>query len=123
MTTHRYGRDLLAAGLILAALTGCGGGGGSNSPSPPPPPPAPVPPPPPPPPAGVPAPGPGVTSGDTYGVTSTGRLVTFDRAAPALDTAIAITGLQANETVVGLDTRAGGTTPGEIYALGSTGRL
>jgi len=123
MTTHRYGRDLLAAGLILAALTGCGGGGGSGSPSPSPSPPAPVPPPPPPPPAGVPAPGPGVTSGDTYGVTSTGRLVTFDRAAPALDTAIAITGLQANETVVGLDIRAGGTTPGEIYALGSTGRL
>src|SRR6187549_1506629 len=92
MTTYRYGRDLLAAGLILAALTGCGGGGGSNSPSPPPPPPAPVPPPPPPPPAGVPAPGPGVGGdGDTYGVTSTGRLVTFDRAAPALDTAIAIT--------------------------------
>jgi len=71
----------------------------------------------------VPAPGAGVTSGDTFGVTSTGRLVTFDRAAPALDTAIAITGLQASETVVGLDVRAGGTTPGELYALGSTGRL
>jgi hypothetical protein len=64
-----------------------------------------------------------VTSGDTFGVTSTGRLVTFDRADPALDTAIAITGLQAGETVVGLDVRAGGATPGELYALGSTGRL
>jgi hypothetical protein len=64
-----------------------------------------------------------VTSGDTYGVTSTGRLVTFDRADPALDTAIAITGLQSSETVVGLDVRAGGATPGELYALGSTGRL
>jgi hypothetical protein len=49
--------------------------------------------------------------------------VTFDRAAPALDTAIAITGLQSGETVVGLDVRAGGATPGELYALGSTGRL
>lgn len=130
MTTSRIGRDLLAAGLILSALTGCGGGGGDDSPppvaapppAPVPPPPPPAPPPPPPPPA-VPAPGAGVTSGDTFGVTSTGRLVTFDRAAPALDTAIAITGLQASETVVGLDVRAGGATPGELYALGSTGRL
>jgi hypothetical protein len=64
-----------------------------------------------------------VASGDTFGVTSTGRLVTFDRADAALDTAIAITGLQAGETVVGLDVRAGGATPGELYALGSTGRL
>src|SRR5688572_29547434 len=117
MTTNHVGRGLLAAGLILTALTGCGGGGGGGSspaPSPPPPAPAPPPPPPPPPPpAGVPAPGAGVTSGDTYGVTSTGRLVTFDRADPALDTAIAISGLPAGETVVGLDVRAGGATPGE----------
>lgn len=129
MTTKHVGTGLLAASLILTALTGCGGGGGDNSPpaaSPPPPtvPPAPPPPPPPPPaPAAVPAPGAGVTSGDTYGVTSTGRLVTFDRAAPALDTAIAISGLQSGETVAGLDVRAGGATPGELYALGSTGRL
>ena len=64
-----------------------------------------------------------MTSGDTIAVTSTGRLVTFDRAAPALDTAIAISGLQSGETVVGIDLRAGGATPGELYALGSTGRL
>ena len=49
--------------------------------------------------------------------------MTFDRAAPALDTAIAISGLAASETVVGLDVRAGGTTPGELYALGSAGHL
>jgi hypothetical protein len=49
--------------------------------------------------------------------------VTFDRADAVLDTAIAITGLQSGETVVGLDVRAGGATPGELYALGSTGRL
>ena len=92
MTTIRVGRSLLAArssfcpGRLLA-----GGGGGDDSPPPPPRssphrrrrprrlrPPAPVP-----------APGAGVTSGDTFGVTSTGRLVTFDRADPALDTAIA----------------------------------
>jgi hypothetical protein len=71
----------------------------------------------------VPAPGAGVTSGNTYGLTSTGRLVTFDRADPALDTAIAITGMQAGETALGIDIRAGGSTPGQLYALGSTGRL
>src|SRR5262245_66339962 len=121
MTTYRSGRDLLVAGLILSALTGCGGGGGGND-SPPPAAPSPPPSVPPPPPAGVPAPGAGVTSGDTYGVTSTGRLVTFDRAAPALDTAIAITGLQASETVVGLDVPAAGTPPGALYAVRSTRR-
>ena len=57
--------------------------------------------------------------GRHFGVTSTGRLVTFDRADPALDTAIAITGLQSGETVLGIDVRAGGATPGEVYALGS----
>ena len=56
-------------------------------------------------------------------MTSTGRLVTFDRADGALDTAIAISGLQAGETVVGLDVRAGGTTPGQLYALGSAGHV
>ena len=71
----------------------------------------------------MPAPGAGVTSGDTYGITSTGRLVTFDRADPALDTAIAVTGLQTGETLVGMDIRAGGATPGELYALSSAGRL
>lgn len=64
-----------------------------------------------------------MTSGDTFGVTSTGRLVTFDRADPALDTAVAISGLQTGETVIGIDVRAGGATPGQLYALGSTGRL
>ncbi len=72
---------------------------------------------------GVPAPGPGVTSGDTHALTSTGRLVTFNRADPALDTAIAISGLQSGETVVGLDVRAGGATHGQLIALGSTGRI
>ncbi|MEJ0086557.1 MAG: DUF4394 domain-containing protein [Pseudomonadota bacterium] len=123
MTTHRVGRNLLATSLILSALSACGGGGGGSPPpsgnnpppvNPPANPPAEVP---------VPAPGAGVTSGDTYAVTSTGRLVTFDRAAPALDTAVAITGLQAGETVLGVDIRAGGATPGELYALGSTGRI
>jgi len=64
-----------------------------------------------------------VTSGDTFGITSTGRLVTFDRADASLDTAIAVTALQAGETIAGIDVRAGGATPGQLYALGSTGRV
>ncbi len=56
-------------------------------------------------------------------ITSTGRLVTFDRADPALDTAIAVTGLQSGETILGIDVRAGGTTPGQLYALGSAARV
>ena len=132
MTTPRVGRTLLATSLIVSVLTACGGGGGGgSSPTPPPPsgstptPTPPAPPPSPSPPANTPVPPPGgsVTSGDTYGVTSTGRLVTFDRADPALDTAIAITGMQSGETALGIDIRAGGSTPGQLYALGSTGRV
>lgn len=132
MTTPRVGRTLLATSLIVSVLTACGGGGGGgSSPTPPPPsgsnptPTPPAPPPSPTPPANtpVPPPGAGVTSGDTFAVTSTGRLVTFDRADPALDTAIAITGMQSGETALGIDIRAGGSTPGQLYALGSTGRI
>ncbi len=143
MTTYRVGRGLLAASLLISAvsaLTACGGGGGGGSSPPPPtggqqPPPAPAPTPPapaptppapsptPPTPPAVPAPGAGVTSGDTFGLTSSGRLVTFDRADASLDTAIAISGLQAGETVLGIDVRAGGATPGQLYALGSAGRV
>jgi hypothetical protein len=109
--------------MILSALSACGGGGGGGNANPPVNPPPVNPPVVPPAIVPVPAPGAGVTSGDTFAVTSTGRLVTFDRAAPALDTAIAITGLQSGETVLGIDIRAGGATPGELYALGSTGRI
>ncbi len=38
-------------------------------------------------------------------------------------TAVTITGLQSGETVLGIDIRAGGATPGQLYALGSTGRV
>jgi len=62
-----------------------------------------------------------VTSGNTLAITSAGRLVTFDREDPALDTAIAVTGLQASESILGIDVRAGGS--GALYALGSTGRV
>ena len=51
----------------------------------------------------VPPPGPGVTAGNTFGVTSTNRLVTYNRESPALMTAIAITGMQSGETVLGIE--------------------
>src|SRR5262245_9576311 len=107
MRTLRIELGLLAGLSLATRLAGCEdfmtfGSTGRNSP---------------------PAPGMGVTSGDTFGLTSNGRLVTFDRAAPSLDTAVAITGLQSGETILGIDVRPGGMTPGQLYALGSTGRV
>ena len=62
-------------------------------------------------------------AGNTFAVTSANRLVTFNRGATLISTAVAITGLQSNETILGIDVRPGGTPAGELYALGSTGRL
>jgi uncharacterized protein DUF4394 len=72
---------------------------------------------------GPPPPSGNVTSGDVFGITSSGRLVTFNRAAPTLSTAVGVTGLQSGETILGIDVRPGGMNPGELYLLGSTGRL
>ncbi|HEX4895243.1 MAG TPA: DUF4394 domain-containing protein [Solimonas sp.] len=60
------------------------------------------------------------TPGDTFAVTSANRVVSFDLAQRSLRTALAITGLQTGETVVGVDRRPNG---GGLIALGSTGRL
>lgn len=60
---------------------------------------------------------------DSFALTTTNRLVSFRRAAPAVLSAQAISGLQAGENIVGIDIRPGGATPGRLYALGSTGRL
>ena len=63
------------------------------------------------------------TPGNTYALTSTGRLITFDRASPTLATAMTVTGLQNGETLLGIDIRPGGATPGQLYALGNSGRI
>lgn len=56
-----------------------------------------------------------------YGVTSTQRLVSFDSAAPgAIATNVAINGLQAGETLRGIDFRP---LTGGLYGLGSSSRL
>lgn len=97
---------------ISSILAGCGGGGGGGSSTPPqqPAPPAPIPP-------------PAVTPGDTVGLTSSNRIVTFNRAAAAVRTGVAITGLQAGEDVVSVDVRPGGSPAGELYALTNAGRI
>src|SRR5262249_46364643 len=55
------------------------------------------------------------------GLTTTGKLVTFDSATPGtIDSSVAITGLQANENLLGIDRRPAN---GLLYGLGSTSRL
>lgn len=107
MFTRRIAGSTLAVTISLL-LGACSGSDYDDDPAPPAPPPAP--------PAAP-------TPGDTFALTSANRLITFNRASPALRTGVAITGLQANENVLGIDIRPGGTPGGEIYALGSTGRI
>src|SRR5262249_25655503 len=55
------------------------------------------------------------------GLTSTGNLVTFDSATPGtISTTVAITGLQAGETLLGIDRRPAN---GLLHGLGSTSRI
>lgn len=56
-----------------------------------------------------------------YGVTQNGTLISFDTATPnVLNAGFAITGLQNNEVIHGIDFRP---ATGQLYALGSTSRL
>ncbi len=100
------GRAGLAVSVLLAlSAAGCGSSNYDDPPPAPPPPPAPV------------------TPGDTFALTNANRLITFNRAAPALRTAVSISGLSGGENVLGIDIRPGGSPTGELYALGSTGRI
>jgi hypothetical protein len=63
------------------------------------------------------------TPGNTYALTTTGRIISFDRASPAISTAYNVTGLQSGEVLIGMDIRPGGATPGQLYALSTLGRL
>ena len=75
-----------AAVLFALAIAGCSNND-DNTPAP-----APM----------QPAPAPAPTPGDTFGLTSANRLVTFNRAAPSVRTAVAITGLQSGEQLLGI---------------------
>ncbi len=56
-----------------------------------------------------------------FGVTAAGNLVRFNSATPGtIDASVAITGLQAGETILGMDVRP---ATRQLYALGSTGRI
>lgn len=80
------------------ALAACGGGGGDDTPAPP-----------------------EVTLGNTIAVTASGRVISFDRAAPGtLSSNVAISGLATGETLVGFDVRP---ADGLIYAVSSTSRI
>ena len=91
--------------LFTIPLMGCGGGGGDGDdpPAPPPNPPG------------------GIVRGDTFAVTSTNRLVSFNSATPSSSSAAAITGLRPNETLLGFDLRPGGTPAGGLIAVGNLG--
>src|SRR5436190_16574390 len=54
------------------------------------------------------------------GLASTGNLVSFDNATPGTITSVAVTGLQAGETLLGIDRRPAN---GLLYGLGSTNRV
>lgn len=57
---------------------------------------------------------------DLVAVTASNKLVTFNHATPGtLESNVAITGLEAGESVVGIDYRA----DGKLYGLGSSGEL
>ena len=96
-----------AAVLLSLAIAGCSNDDNVPAPAPAPTPMQPVPP----------------TPGDTFGLTSANRLVTFNRAAPSVQTAVAITGLQGGEQLLGIDVRPLGAPDGVLFALGSSGRI
>ena len=62
-----------------------------------------------------------VAVGDTIALASSGRLFSFNRATPGTEVgSVVVTGLSANETLLGIDTRP---ADGKLYALGSNGRI
>ncbi|MCW5659124.1 MAG: DUF4394 domain-containing protein [Burkholderiaceae bacterium] len=96
-----------AAAAAAALLAACGGSDYDDLA------PAPVP-------APAPAPSP-VPVGDTIALTNSGKLISFNRATPAtLVGSVSVSGLAANETLLGIDHRP---ADGKLYALGSAGNV
>jgi len=64
---------------------------------------------------------PTMSAGDIYALTTSNRLVSFNRDAPGtVRTNVAVSGLQGGENLLGIDFRP---ADGRLYALGSSGRL
>ena len=96
-----FRKTVLSSALAFAALglAGCGSSGGDD--------PAPA--------------NTTVQVGDTIALTASGRLVSFNRTTPGTQVgSVAITGVAANETLVGIDVRP---ADGKLYALGSAGNI
>ena len=89
--------------LVSLPLLGCSSGGGNDNPAPAPNPPG------------------GIVRGDTLAVTSSNRLVSFNSATPGNSSIAAITGLRANENIIGFDLRPGGSPAGQLIAVGNQG--
>jgi hypothetical protein len=71
--------------------------------------------------AALPAPAGAVSHARAYAITTTNQLISFNTDSPGtIDSAVAVTGLQPAEALLGLDRRP---RTGQWYALGSTGRL
>ena len=66
-------------------------------------------------------PPPVVLAGDVFVLTSSNKLLSFDRATPAtIRSTASVTGLQAGENLLGIDFRP---ADGQLYGVGSTGRI
>lgn len=65
----------------------------------------------------------GIVRGDTFAVTSSNRLVSFNSATPGNSSAVAIVGLRANENIVGFDLRPGGSPAGQFIAVSNQGNV
>ena len=61
--------------------------------------------------------------GDTFAVTSSNRLVSFNRTAPATGSLANITGLRGGESIFGFDLRPGGTPANQMLAVSSMGGI
>jgi hypothetical protein len=95
MRALRTGFRLPALLSAVACIAGCGGSNNGNFA----------------PPSG---------NGDTLALTSNNRLVSFNRSSPQVLGAVAISGLQAGENILGIDMRP---SDGLLYGLSSTGRV
>ncbi|MGH8854058.1 MAG: DUF4394 domain-containing protein, partial [Telluria sp.] len=95
---------LLLSTAIAAALAGCGSSDDDPAPAPDPTPTPPV-----------------VSVGDVLVLTTSNRIVSFDRATPAtIRSTMPVTGLQAGENLLGIDYRP---ADGLLYGVGSSGRI
>jgi hypothetical protein len=96
---------LTLATAVALALAGCGSDNDNNVPEAPP----------------APPPAPPAVPGDVFVLTASNKLASFNRdSAATIRTNVAISGLAAGESLVGIDFRP---ADGLLYGVGSTGRL